>query len=124
MKSFKKLSTKRKAYLLYVIPALIIHELSHIFFYFLFIKRFSVISCKYDSKNQHWFVELRQPPLSVFQQFFVSYAPLITMITVFWFGIFVDPLFFILFTYQLTANTAFPSKQDRKVFEETYNFYN
>lgn len=120
MKSFKKLSTKRKAYLLYVIPALIIHELSHIFFFLIFIKSFSVSECGYDKSTQHWNVNITTPPKSLFCQFFLSYSPLISMLIFFTFGLHSE-VCMIIFLYQVTAvEVSLPSMDDVSAFNETY----
>jgi hypothetical protein len=119
MKTFKELSFKRKLYLIYVIPSLIIHELSHILFYFLFIKGFKIIECKYNPATHHWSVELRQPPLSLFMQFFVSYAPFLTMLFFLTLA-FTYNWMWLVFLYQVTTDTALPSEQDLIGFEETF----
>lgn len=113
---------RRKLYLAYVLPALIIHELSHILFLVIFIKRFRVRDVCIDKKTQHFNVNLRIPPLSIFMCFMVGYAPFFSMIFFLFFG-FTYNWMWIVFLYQVTASeVSLPSYADIQLVQETYDF--
>jgi len=113
---------KRKLFLVYVLPALIIHELSHIFFLIIFFKYFRVKNIHIDKNTQHYDVTLRIPPLSIFMCFCVSYAPFFSMIFFLLFG-FTYNWMWIVFIYQVTAGeVSLPSYADIQIMQETYDF--
>ena len=110
----------RKIYLIYVLPALVIHELSHIVTMIFFLKKFKVTECTINNTSQHYSVKMSHCILNTFQEFCVSYAPFISML---FFGLYgmTHTWSLILFVYQITAiQVSLPSYDDVENFKETF----
>ncbi len=114
------MTLKRKIYLIYILPALVIHELSHLITMFLLGKRFWITHCEIDKRTNHYHVSFSHSMLSTFQEFLVSYAPLFAMLIFGFLGI-NNEWCLLIFLYQLTANeVALPSYDDVDTFKDTY----